>query len=38
VDDADLLQELSPLVYLAPGRVAEIGHTHAFPFPVDFRR
>jgi flavin reductase (DIM6/NTAB) family NADH-FMN oxidoreductase RutF len=38
VDDADLLQELSPLVYLAPGRVAEIGATHAFPFPVDFRR
>jgi flavin reductase (DIM6/NTAB) family NADH-FMN oxidoreductase RutF len=38
VDDADLLHELSPLVYLAPGRVAEIGHTHAFPFPVDFRR
>jgi flavin reductase (DIM6/NTAB) family NADH-FMN oxidoreductase RutF len=38
VDDADLLHELSPLVYLAPGRIAEIGHTHAFPFPVDFRR
>ena len=38
VDDADLLHELSPLVYLAPGRVAEIAHTHAFPFPVDFRR
>ena len=38
VDDADLLHELSPLVYLAPGRFAEIGETHAFPFPVDFRR
>lgn len=38
VDDADLLHALRPLVYLAPGRVAEIGETHAFPFPVDFRR
>lgn len=38
VDDADLLQELRPLVYLAPGRVAEVGVTHAFPFPADFRR
>jgi flavin reductase (DIM6/NTAB) family NADH-FMN oxidoreductase RutF len=38
VDDADLLRELRPLVYLAPGRVAEIGETHAFPFPIDFRR
>ena len=38
VDDADLLHELSPLVYLAPGRVGEIGQTYAFPFPVDFRR
>ena len=38
VDDADLLHELRPLVYLAPGRVAEIGETHAFPFPADFRR
>jgi flavin reductase (DIM6/NTAB) family NADH-FMN oxidoreductase RutF len=38
VDDADLLLELGPLVYLAPGRVAEVGETHAFPLPVDFRR
>lgn len=38
VDDADLLHELRPLVYLAPGRIAEIGETYAFPFPVDFRR
>ena len=38
VDDADLLHGLRPLVYLAPGRVAEVGETHAFPFPVDFRR
>jgi flavin reductase (DIM6/NTAB) family NADH-FMN oxidoreductase RutF len=38
VDDADLLHALRPLVYLAPGRVAEIGETHAFPFPAGFRR
>jgi flavin reductase (DIM6/NTAB) family NADH-FMN oxidoreductase RutF len=38
VDDADLLHELRPLVYLAPGRLAEVRETHAFPFPVDFRR
>jgi flavin reductase (DIM6/NTAB) family NADH-FMN oxidoreductase RutF len=38
VDDADLLHQLRPLVYLAPGRIAEVGETHAFPFPVDFRR
>ena len=38
VDDADLLHELRPVVYLAPGRLAEVRETHAFPFPVDFRR
>jgi flavin reductase (DIM6/NTAB) family NADH-FMN oxidoreductase RutF len=38
VDDADLLHALRPLVYLAPGRVAEVAETHAFPLPVDFRR
>jgi len=38
VDDADLLHELRPLVYLAPGRVAEVSETNAFPFPADFRR
>jgi flavin reductase (DIM6/NTAB) family NADH-FMN oxidoreductase RutF len=38
VDDADLLHELRPLVYLAPGRLAEVRETHAFPFPVNFRR
>lgn len=38
VDDADLLHELRPLVYLAPGRVAEVRGTHAFPFPVEFQR
>jgi flavin reductase (DIM6/NTAB) family NADH-FMN oxidoreductase RutF len=38
VDDADLLRDLRPLVYLAPGRVAEVSETHSFPFPIDFRR
>lgn len=38
VDDADLLHALRPLVYLYPGRVAEVRETHAFPFPVEFRR
>lgn len=38
VDDADLLHRLRPLVYLAPGRIAEIGETHTFPFPVGFCR
>jgi flavin reductase (DIM6/NTAB) family NADH-FMN oxidoreductase RutF len=38
VDDADLLHELRPLVYLAPGRIAEVRETSAFPFPVEFRR
>jgi flavin reductase (DIM6/NTAB) family NADH-FMN oxidoreductase RutF len=38
VDDADLLHQLRPLVYLAPGRVAEVSETYAFPYPVDFRR
>ena len=38
VDDADLLHELSPLVYLAPGRFGIVRETYSFPFPVDFRR
>lgn len=38
VDDADLLHDLRPLVYLHPGRFAEVAETHAFPFPVEFRR
>jgi flavin reductase (DIM6/NTAB) family NADH-FMN oxidoreductase RutF len=38
VDDADLLHHLGPLVYLAPGRLAEVRETYAFPFPLDFRR
>jgi flavin reductase (DIM6/NTAB) family NADH-FMN oxidoreductase RutF len=38
VDDADLLHELSPLVYLAPGRFGIVRETYSFPFPVGFRR
>jgi flavin reductase (DIM6/NTAB) family NADH-FMN oxidoreductase RutF len=38
VDDADLLHELGPLVYLAPGRFGVVRETNSFPFPVDFRR
>lgn len=38
IDDADLLHRLRPLVYLAPGRFAEIGETYSFPFPAGFRR
>jgi flavin reductase (DIM6/NTAB) family NADH-FMN oxidoreductase RutF len=38
VDDADLLHEFGPLVYLAPGRFAVVRETNSFPFPVDFRR
>ncbi|MGZ4308297.1 MAG: flavin reductase [Gaiellaceae bacterium] len=38
VDDADLLHALRPLVYLAPGRFAEVRESHAFPFPADFSR
>ena len=38
VDDADLLDGLGPLVYLAPGRLAVVRETYAFPFPVGFSR
>jgi flavin reductase (DIM6/NTAB) family NADH-FMN oxidoreductase RutF len=38
VDDADLLHELGPLVYLAPGRFGIVRETYSFPFPVDFSR
>jgi flavin reductase (DIM6/NTAB) family NADH-FMN oxidoreductase RutF len=38
VDDADLLRELSLLVYLAPGRFGVVRETYSFPFPADFRR
>jgi len=38
VDDAELLYRLRPFVYLAPGRVAEVRETRAFPFPAEFAR
>jgi flavin reductase (DIM6/NTAB) family NADH-FMN oxidoreductase RutF len=38
VDDADLLHELRPLVYLAPGRFGVVDRTHEFPRPVGFSR
>jgi flavin reductase (DIM6/NTAB) family NADH-FMN oxidoreductase RutF len=38
VDDADLLHEHGPLVYLAPGRFGIVRESYSFPFPVDFRR
>jgi flavin reductase (DIM6/NTAB) family NADH-FMN oxidoreductase RutF len=38
VDDADLLHELAPLVYLSPGRFGTVTQTYSFPFPADFRR
>lgn len=37
-DDADLLYELAPLVYLSPGRFGIVRETYSFPFPVGFRR
>lgn len=36
-DDTDLLYGLPLLAYVAPGRFATVGETHAFPFPVDVR-
>jgi flavin reductase (DIM6/NTAB) family NADH-FMN oxidoreductase RutF len=38
VDDADLLDRLKPLVYLAPGRYGVVRETYSFPFPIHFRR
>lgn len=38
VDDADVVYELGPVVYLAPGRFARVRTSLSFPFPVDFRR
>jgi flavin reductase (DIM6/NTAB) family NADH-FMN oxidoreductase RutF len=38
VDDADLLYEQRPLVYLAPSRFGVVSETFSFPFPVAFRR
>ena len=37
VDDADLIYELGLLAFLAPGRLAVVRETSAFPFPADFR-
>jgi flavin reductase (DIM6/NTAB) family NADH-FMN oxidoreductase RutF len=36
-DDADLIHELPPLVYLSPGRFAAVHRSLSFPYPVDFR-
>lgn len=36
--DAELLERSPLLVYLSPGRFAEVSTSHAFPFPADFRR
>lgn len=38
VDDADLLYEQRPLVYLAPSRFGVVRETFSFPLPVAFRR
>lgn len=37
-DDADLLVEAPLLVYVAPGRYAEVAETVAFPFHAGWRR
>lgn len=37
-EDETVLRRASPLVYLAPGRYAELQETHAFPFPAGFHR
>lgn len=37
-DDADLLQHLSPVVYLSPGRFGIVRETYSFPFPSGFSR
>jgi flavin reductase (DIM6/NTAB) family NADH-FMN oxidoreductase RutF len=36
-DDADLIHEIPPLVYLSPGRFASVERSLSFPFPADFR-
>lgn len=38
VDDADLLHELSPLVYLSPGRFGIVRESYSLPFPIGFSR
>ena len=37
-DDADVVGRLRPLVFLSPGRVAEIHGSEAFPLSADFAR
>lgn len=37
-DDADLLQRLSPIVYVSPGRFGIVRETYSFPFPIGFSR
>jgi flavin reductase (DIM6/NTAB) family NADH-FMN oxidoreductase RutF len=36
--DAELLEQSPLLVYVSPGRFAEVSTSRAFPFPADFRR
>lgn len=38
VDDGDLIRAAPLLVYLSPGRFAEVSESRPFPFPADFRR
>lgn len=37
-DDGDLIRTSPLLVYLSPGRFAEVSDSRPFPFPADFRR
>ena len=36
-DDAELIYRLGLLAYLAPGRLAVVRDSQAFPYPIDFR-
>ena len=38
VDDADLLERLRPLAYLAPGRFGIVRESYSLPYPVGFHR
>jgi flavin reductase (DIM6/NTAB) family NADH-FMN oxidoreductase RutF len=37
-DDHELIDELSLLAYLSPGRFARVRESFSFPFPTDFKR
>lgn len=37
-DDHDVIHQSPLLAYLSPGRVARVGQSYSFPFPVDFTR